>query len=101
MCKGEEKDECEDNPDRMGCVKLGTPTDEVEVDTSPVGVSQVQPVSVGGGGHCPADVTLPRGQVFTWAPICQFAVTIRLIILILAWVVAAWIVLGFGAKDNG
>lgn len=100
MCK-EQKDECEKHPERIGCAEFGTPSATEEVEEKPIGVSNITPVSLGAGASCPADIQLPNQQVFSWAPACQFADGLRPVILVLAWLAAGFIVLGFGARDNG
>ena len=98
--KEEQQTDCEKNPEAAGCLELGSPSEGEAVDESPVGVGSITPVSVGSSGSCPGDVTLPKGQVFSWGPACGFASKLRPILIALAWLSAAFIVLGFtGAKS--
>lgn len=92
--------DCEKFPESAGCLELGTPPGDEPVGESSVGSNSITPVSVGSSGTCPGDVTLPKGQVFSWAPACNFAAKLRPILIALAWLSAAFIVLGFtGAKS--
>lgn len=98
--KKDKETDCDKHPESIGCMVPGAPTDS-EVDENPIGPSNISPVSLGGEMSCPADQQLPRGQVFTWTPICTYAVSLRPIIIVMAWLAAGFIVLGFGGKDNG
>lgn len=93
--------ECELDPTKVGCMKAGEVTDGDTVGTIQRGVSSISVVSVGpGASTCPADVTLPKGAVFSWQPACNFAEGLRPILLALAWLAAGFIVLGIGRSTE-
>jgi hypothetical protein len=62
--------------------------------TRSVGLDAITPVSGFSTGSCPADIPLPRGMSFSWAPICTTANTLRPLIIALAWLSALLIVVG-------
>lgn len=98
---GNGETDCDKHPNSLGCMDAGSPGGDDAVGSSPIGPNSITPVALGGGGTCPSPITLPRGQTFSWQPICDFAFGIRPIVLILAWLAAGYIVLGWGTKDNG
>lgn len=91
----DEKDPCKEQPDRLGCVDLGEPED-LDLEKKDIG-QPITPVSVGGGGSCPADrsVSTSGGTiVWTYKPICDMAEMSRPIVLALAWLLAGYILIG-------
>lgn len=88
-------DPCAENPDRIGCMDKGH-TDEEQLQEQNLGQS-ITPVSVGGGGSCPADKTisyLGKPIVFSFQPICQGAQWMQPLVLSIAWLIAAYILIG-------
>jgi hypothetical protein len=92
---GEPKDPCLENPNRMGCLDAGDPSDE-QLQTQNVPFS-LTPVTVGDAGSCPATKTFTHAgstYSFSYAPICNGATLIKPVVLAIAWLLAAYIVLG-------
>lgn len=87
ICK-DAKDTCVDNPDLVGCIKLGAPTDTNVVGESNIDVSSITPI-----GICPPDVRLPLGFNFSWQGICDGADMLRPIVLVLALLAAGFIII--------
>ena len=86
--------ECDKNPDKVGCAKLGDAPADPTLGTKSIVPTSITPVTIGGNGTCPADVPLPHGAAFSWQPACDFASGLKPIILAMAWIAAAGIVLG-------
>lgn len=88
--------QCDKYPDSLGCMDPGE-ADDSNLESVTAG-SSISPVSVGGGGSCPADqsITLVGGGtvVFTWQPICTFANMINPVVLALAWLLGGYILIG-------
>lgn len=93
ICKGWE-DPCQKNPELASCKELGTPSSSDTLGTSSADSGLITPVAIGTSGSCPADVPLPKGAVFSWAPVCTTANALRPIILALAWLSAGLILIG-------
>lgn len=94
---------CESNPDVSACSPLGTPADAEQIPTVPKSVNGIQPVNIGGGGSCPSPIHVSfmgRGLTVSWDLICQFAGSIRPIVIGLAWFFAGSAFL-FGARRHG
>lgn len=89
----ENPDDCETNPDRVGCHDLGTPDPQESLGTLEVPVSPTV-TPVGGPGVCPASVSLPYGITWSYQPFCDFATAIKPFILGFAWLSFAYIVVG-------
>lgn len=89
------KDPCLENPDRIGCLQVGTPEDStLETKAIPM---LLTPVSVGGAGSCPAPKNfsaMGKQMIFSYQPICTGATLMRPVVLALAWLIAAYIVVG-------
>ncbi|WP_425514548.1 virulence factor TspB C-terminal domain-related protein [Georgfuchsia toluolica] len=77
---------------------MGIPTDSEALGASSI-TSALTPVSVSLTSTCPADVALPHGAVFSYAPMCQFASGLRPVVLAMAWLAAGLIVLGGKANE--
>lgn len=97
VCKGETEEErfCKENPDAVQCMEAGTPPEEGGLPTVEKGISSITPVAVAGASGCPADVYLPHGAVFSYAPACMYAEGLRPVILASAWLAAGLILFGF------
>lgn len=98
VCRGtEESDACKANPDRAGCQELGSYDGAGDsLQTKAVGLSAISPLSLGGSGSCPADVTLPKGMgTWSFEKYCWFAESIRPLVLLLGWLIGGFIVFGF------
>jgi len=95
LCKDAE-DKCEENPDLVACKELGEPSDDSgELEKKAIGTNSITPASLGGSATCPADIPLPKGMSFSFQYICQYATGISPIVIILAWLSAGFLVLGF------
>lgn len=84
-------------------LKPGTPT-----EGAPVGERKVQlnfnTVSVGAGGSCPADKTAVIHGITIRMPftaLCELASGVRPVVIALGWLVAGFIVFGYGKKQGG
>lgn len=92
----EQKTDCEKFPESLGCAQLGTASD-VPIGTESRSIAAIAPVSVGGVGACPAPLTASfMGQTvsFSYDMPCQFATSIKPLILALAWLSAGLIFIG-------
>lgn len=92
--KNEQEDYCKLHPETAGCKELGTAPEEGNVSEVAKGVNSITVVSVASNASCPADIPLPKGMKFEWGPICQWAESLRPVVLALAWLAAGIIVLG-------
>lgn len=80
---------------------------EPPTTSDPVGEKKHQidfaPTELGGGGSCPANKSVTvMGKVidFDFSMICQFAVTIRPVVIALGWLLAGYIVFGYRGKGS-
>lgn len=92
-------DPCDANPDRAGCVKLGTPTPGT-MPTANVPVS-ITPVVFGSTATCPPSVTVPFSILghqfssqFSWQPLCDASTMLAPLFMVLAAGMAAWVFVG-------
>ncbi len=88
-------DPCDLHPDRAGCVSLGEPVDQPVSKTTQA--LTITPESVSMPGSCPApkQVETPFGTIaLSYDPACQFATTIRPVVLALGMFMAAMIFVG-------
>lgn len=93
----EQTEFCKENPDAVMCLDKGE-TDDEALETNNVGTS-ITPVSVGGGGSCPADrlVNLHGGGgslTISYKPICDMASMVNPIVIAMAWLIAGYILIG-------
>ncbi|HJW26497.1 MAG TPA: virulence factor TspB C-terminal domain-related protein [Rhodocyclaceae bacterium] len=94
VCKGF-KDACEGDPDRAGCKDWGTPgEDGTELGVKSLGVSALTPVVLASNNSCPASVSLPHGEVFSYEPICNWAAQWRPLVLAVSALGALLIIVG-------
>lgn len=93
LCTGED-DPCKENPDRISCKNLGDAPSEGDISTQDKGPLNITPATTS-AGSCPANVNMPKGLIFEWQPMCQFATGIKPVVLGIAWISAALIVFGF------
>lgn len=95
VCKGF-NDECKDNPGRVGCANLGTPSDADggALQTKSIG-AEASIVPLLSNASCPAPIPLPYGMSFDFTFMCSFAAGVRPFVLILAWLTAGMIVIGW------
>lgn len=93
---GNSKTECEKNPNLAQCKELGDAPENPDLLQSNMNLPEaLTPVLVNStAAICPADIPLPRGMSFEWDGICMFVEGLRPVILALAWISAAFIVLG-------
>ena len=93
LCKAAD-DECVTNPERVGCAKLGGVSDEGPLTSVDSGLTTLTPVVLTTNASCPANISLPKGVVVSWAPICDVAGWLKPLILAFAWLSAGLIVVG-------
>jgi hypothetical protein len=66
-----------------------------ELGTKSVGLSAITPhAGLASSGSCPSPIALPLGMTFEWTFICQYATTLRPLVLALAWLGGMFIVVG-------
>lgn len=88
--------DCDKYPNSLGCIDAGESTDDQTLQTKDVALS-LTPVSVGDAGSCPATKTFTHAGTsysFSYAPICTGATLIKPVVLAIAWLLAAYIVIG-------
>lgn len=88
------EDPCLKNPDRAGCVNLGTPppAEKLPEKKTPVVVTPIP--FAGGGGSCPAPLTLNvfgAAHEISYQPICDQLSILRALMLAIAGLMAAYI----------
>lgn len=89
------KSACQENPNAVGCQELGEVPD-VDLERKELEGSVV-PVSVGGEGQCPAPLTANVGGQhveMTFEPVCRVATGVRPVVIVVAWLAAAYILAG-------
>lgn len=92
----EKEDACKANPERLGCSEMDTPEGKIPMDRKEVSYTAE---SVWGGGSCPADkvwASQTMGRSYTlipWSSVCDWAVLMRAVVLIMATWAAFWIVM--------
>ena len=92
-------DVCVEHPDASGCEPLGEHDDEPDLQTEDRPFSWVPTMSA--GGSCPAPKTATehgRSLSLSWQPVCDLAVGVRPVVLVVAWIGAAVMVFGVGRK---
>ena len=95
------KSACQENPNAVGCQELGEVPD-VELERKELEGS-VMPVSVGGEGQCPAPLTANVGGQhveMTFEPVCRVATGVRPVVIVVAWLAAAYILAGVVRGDS-
>lgn len=58
---------------------------------------------LGGGGSCPAAKVITlfgKSTYFEMTPICEFASGIRPVVILLGWIAAGYIVMGYGRASS-
>lgn len=100
----ETPDYCVGHPDLVGCTPVGVLTDQIAptVTSTPLPANFTPPSSVSGSCPVPFTRTLTSGQVvsFDYEPICTFAGGIRLVVIAMAFLSAAYIVSGSVRIDS-
>lgn len=89
----EKPSQCEENPESLGCLQLGTVPDST-VPTETRDIPLITPVEVGGVGSCPAPIAASfMGQPleFSFDFPCAAADMLRPLVLALAWLAAGLI----------
>jgi len=100
--KEQQKTDCDKYPDSAGCASLGDAPTVPDTGTLSLGVSSISPVNFGGSKGCPADQSVNGKFNWSYRQVCDHASMMRPIILALAWLSAAFIVLGFkGSSSDG
>lgn len=100
LCDGS-SDACKDHPDRLGCLGIGKTEglDRDDLPTQEISPGSISPVGMGTNASCPVGVELPHGiGAFNWQPVCDYASAFKPLVIIAAWIAAAFIVFG-GKKD--
>ncbi len=99
----EQKDPCDEHPDRIGCIEIDTPEGSIPRQTKDVSFTAEDPFS---GGQCPADVYTElstvggqRVKIIDWQTFCGYAIPLRAIVLALAAVTALFIIMPGGARE--
>lgn len=90
-------DPCVQNPDSIGCLKLGTAPAAEKIPQTNVPVTWV-PVIFAGGGSCPADIPvsmafshMSKSVSISFAPMCDLMSTLAPLFLALGAAAAAWL----------
>jgi len=78
-------------------IELGEITDVALTDQARSGLVTPR-TGFGTAGACPAPIPLPKGMQLEFTTVCSFASALRPLVLALAWLGAAFIVLGAGRK---
>lgn len=91
--------ECDKNPDSVACMKAGTPENIPEPTPKAFSMSNIIAVNLPGNNSCPSNVALPYGAEFSYDKICEGLSMIRPLLIVLAWISAAFIVFG-GKKES-
>jgi hypothetical protein len=92
----DQKTQCDKFPATLGCASLDVPEAEA-LATEVRSISLIAPVSMGGSGVCPAPLTasfLGQQVEMSFDPLCQFASTLRPLVLAIAWLSAGIIFVG-------
>jgi len=83
-----------ENAGKVQCLDQGEWATAENFATQERGTGSITPVSMGGGGSCPADIPLPKGLTFTYSGFCYVADGVRPALLAVGWLLAALIVVG-------
>lgn len=89
--------ECALNPNTLGCARIDGPIDGVDLQTEIREIGLITPIVLGNGGECPAPLSasfLGQQLQISFDPLCQFANSLRPVVLVLAWLAAGWIFIG-------
>lgn len=88
--------QCDLYPESLGCANLDLQPDG-ELETEDRDINLIEPVDLGGSGQCPAPLTanvLGTTVEMSFDPLCQYANTLRPLVLLLAWLSAGMIFIG-------
>lgn len=88
--------QCDKYPHTLGCANLDTPEAET-LGTEDRSIALIAPVSIDGAGTCPAPLSTTVGGITITMPfdaLCQYATTLRPLVLALAWLSAGVIFIG-------
>lgn len=89
--------DCKDKPDTLGCAKMSGTPDAGDMPSSERDIALISPVSIGGTGQCPAPLSaffLGQRVEFSFDPLCEYANSLRPLVLTLAWLAAGVIFIG-------
>lgn len=92
----ESQTDCDKFPTSIGCMEAGTVADTT-IGSETRSIAAISPVSVGGAGSCPVPLTASfMGQTisFSYDMPCQFATSLKPLILAIAWLSAGLIFIG-------
>lgn len=93
----DERDFCEKNPDVLACQKLDEPEDPGKLKVQEVDFNFQPESGFAGSATCPSPITVSlSGRVFSisWQPFCNSLNMIKPFLLAMAWLSAAFIMLG-------
>ena len=94
ICAGDQKTDCEKNPELVQCKELGNPEEVGDLPEQSIGPDSLSPITLAGSAVCPANIPLPKGLSFSWQATCDFASGLRPVILAMAWLTAGLILVG-------
>lgn len=89
---------CDLFPDSAACAELDD-VDAEDLAKKDIGLELGRWGTWGGSGTCPADVTIRSGVVWSYAPLCKYLGYLRPVLIAVAWLTAAFIVVG--ARSGG
>lgn len=92
----ENKVQCDKYPNSLGCAELGT-VDDLPVPEETRSIAAITPVSIGGAGSCPEPLTatfMGQSVSFSYDMPCQFASSLKPLILAIAWLSSGLIFIG-------
>lgn len=99
----EVKDPCDSNPDRAGCVDLGTPTDDQVIPRVEVPLT-FEPVAIQQDATCPAPMTVSafgKSIPISYDGACTYASGLKPIVIAVAYLSALLIIFGVPRATNG
>lgn len=96
-------DPCEANPERVGCVDLGTPTDDQDFPRVEMPLT-FQPVAIQQDATCPAPMTVSafgKSILIAYDGACTYASGLKPIVIAVAYLSALLIIFGVPRATNG
>lgn len=92
----EPKDPCDTKPNRIGCIEVDVPEGVIPKDSKTITYSEENAF---GGGSCPSDKfytfhsVAMNAKVWDWAATCNYSLAIRGLVMVMATVMAFFIVM--------
>jgi hypothetical protein len=100
----EQKDECLQHPDRVGCKDVGDIPAEADIKTLDKTISITPDTGWGADtAACPADLTttfMKQPIAFSFKPVCDAADSFRPVVIALAWITAVLTALGISRRNS-